>query len=171
MHHGELRCWGREDKEGLLGDWSLCWRVCGGPKEVGVCSRLGAVRERGYSEDRAVLSPGREKQSRQSPEVRQEGVLLLTWGWLSPPLLGVNDEGVFAFCSFPHHPKDVLHLTLMFWEVMYVWGGGTAGQEQGGPAASCRPTMLLPVFPLFFKSCSPQQTGQEGKVLPQISEE
>lgn len=102
MHHGELRVGGERMREGLLGDWSLCWRVCGGPKEVGSVLDWVLSGSRGTQTIGQYFSPRRREKQSQS-QVRQEG-MLLTSGWLSPPLLGC-DERVFAFCSFPHHPK------------------------------------------------------------------
>lgn len=106
MHHGGASVLGGERiREGLLGDWSLCWRVWRA-QGSGVCSRIGCCQEAGViSEDRAVLftqEPG-ETES-QSLESGRRGCL--DGGWLSPPLLGC-DEGVFAFCSLSPS-QDVL---------------------------------------------------------------
>lgn len=148
-------CWGREDKGGLVRGLEPVlegvWRAQGS----GVCSRLGAVRKRGYSEDRAVLFTQEPGETESQSRVRQEGVLL-TWGWLSPPLLGC-DEGVFAFCSFPHHPKMSSSDTDVLGSYVCLGAGAQPGQEQEASCQLSTSSNASSCFPLFFKSCSPQQ--------------
>lgn len=154
MHHGELRVGGERMREGLLGDWSLLWRVCGGPKEVGSVLDWVLSGSRGTQTIGQYFSPRRREKQSQS-QVRQEG-MLLTSGWLSPPLLGC-DERVFAFCSFPHHPKRSSSDTDVLGSCVCLGAGAQPGQEQEASCQLSSSSNASSCFPLFFKSCSPQQ--------------
>lgn len=80
-------CWGREDEGGLVRGLEPAlegvWRAQGS----GVCSRLGAVRERGYSDDRAVLFTQEAGEtvvitSQAGGDVADVGVVVSTLAWV-----------------------------------------------------------------------------------------
>ena len=162
IHHGELRVWGREGEGGLVRGLEPVLEGVGRAQGSGVCSRLGAVRKRGYSEDQAVLFTQEAGETESQSQVRQERVLL-TQGWLSPPLLGC-DEGVFAFRSFPHHHKTSSSDTDVLGSRVCLGCSGTAWPEARGQLPAVVQQECFFLFPsllqILFSSAGSSLRGK-----------